>query len=202
MDPRLSGAAFRKQIALKFTARGVIIIDPESSYIDEQVGIGPGTVIEPGSRIVGGTVIGQNCHIRGPVYIDSCVIGDNCEIGPFSHLNRCRIGNNVKMRHFGYLGDAEVGDNSNIGAGVITSNYDGENKHKTKIGKGAFIGTGTNIVAPVTIGDEAGTAAGTVVTKDVPSGALAIRRPHKQTNKPSMVKKTTRGWRIGKRTKN
>ena len=202
MDPRLSGAAFRKQIALGFTVRGVIIIDPESSYIDEQVGIGPGTVIEPGSRIVGGTVIGQNCHIRGPVYIDSCVIGDNCEIGPFSHLNRCRIGNNVKMRHFGYLGDAEVGDNSNIGAGVITSNYDGEKKHKTKIGEGTFIGIGTNIVAPVAIGDEAGTAAGTVVTKNVPSGALAIRRPRTQTNKLGLVEKIKTGWKIGKRAKN
>jgi bifunctional UDP-N-acetylglucosamine pyrophosphorylase / glucosamine-1-phosphate N-acetyltransferase len=87
------------------------------------------------------------------------------------------VGRGVKMHHFSYLGDADVGDGANISAGMITCNFDGVNKHRTVIGAGAFIGCDTMLVAPVTVGDDALTGAGTVVTKDIPAGAKAVGVP-------------------------
>ena len=98
-------------------------------------------------------------------------------MGNYAELKNTRLGRGVRMGHFSYLGDTEVGDGANIGAGTITANFDGENKHRTVIGAGAFIGTDTMLVAPVTIGAGARTAAGSVVTKDVPDGMMAIGAP-------------------------
>ena len=132
---------------------------------------------------------------------------DRCEIGPFGHLRKgahlgqgVHMGNfgevknsylapGVKMGHFSYLGDAEVGENVNIGAGTITCNYDGVNKHKTRIGADVFIGSDTMLVAPLHIGSGARTGAGSVVTRDVPAGELVYGVPaHKaRTPNPSVT---------------
>ena len=98
------------------------------------------------------------------------------------------IGDGAKINHLSYLGDAEVGAGANIGAGSVTCNYDGVMKHKTTIGEGAFIGSNTMMVAPVTIGKDAMTASGSVITKDVPDGALALARAE-QNNKPGVARK-------------
>ncbi|MBN1259727.1 MAG: bifunctional UDP-N-acetylglucosamine diphosphorylase/glucosamine-1-phosphate N-acetyltransferase GlmU [Anaerolineae bacterium] len=149
--------------------------------------IGPNTVIED-------CEIGNRCHVVASV-LESAVMEDDSGIGPFGHLRKgarlCQgahmgnfgeikngtLGPNAKMGHFSYLGDAEVGAGANIGAGAITCNYDGKRKHRTIIGEGAFIGSDTMLVAPVTVGAGARTGAGSVVTRDVPDGALAYGVP-------------------------
>jgi bifunctional UDP-N-acetylglucosamine pyrophosphorylase/glucosamine-1-phosphate N-acetyltransferase len=98
-------------------------------------------------------------------------------IGNFAEVKNSRLGRGVKMGHFSYIGDADVGENANIGAGTITCNFDGVNKHRTVIGDGAFIGSDTMLVAPVTVGERARTGAGSVVNHDVPPDALAVGVP-------------------------
>jgi bifunctional UDP-N-acetylglucosamine pyrophosphorylase/glucosamine-1-phosphate N-acetyltransferase len=104
-------------------------------------------------------------------------VGDGAEIGNYAEQKNTRFGARSKQHHFSYLGDAEIGEDVNIGAGTITANYDGKQKHKTVIGKGAFIGSDTILRAPVTVGEGAYTGAGSVVTKDVPAGKLAVGVP-------------------------
>ena len=96
-------------------------------------------------------------------------------------MKSAELGEGVKAGHFSYLGDAVIGDRANIGAGAVTCNYDGANKHQTTIGEGAFIGTNASLVAPVTIGDGAYVGAGSVITTDVPAGALAVERGKQRT---------------------
>ena len=149
------------------------------------------------TQLAAGVVIGPHCDAEG------AVVGLNARVGPYSRLRPgtvleedVRVGNfvetknavlrkGVKALHLAYLGDVEVGAGANIGAGVITCNYDGEKKHRTTVGEGAFIGTDTQLVAPVTVGKGAYVGAGTTVTRDVPDGALALSRP------PLIVKE---GW--------
>ena len=149
--------------------------------------IGPGTLIRDSS-------IGDACEIRFSV-VEESTVESHVDIGPYSHLRpgshlcervhignfaeikASRLGRGTRMGHFSYIGDATVGDGVNIGAGTITANYDGANKHHTTIGDGAFIGSDTMLVAPVNIGRGAGTSAGSVVTRDVPDGMMAIGSP-------------------------
>ncbi len=162
--------------------------------------IGTDSVIGAGSRIVD-SVIGERCRVWSSV-IESSEIGDDVQVGPWAHLRPgARVGDGAevgnfaeiksstlgpgsKQHHFSYLGDATVGERVNIGAGTITCNYDGRRKHPTRIGDGAFIGSDTMLVAPVDVGAGARTGAGSVVTRDVPDGMLAVgvparlRRPH------------------------
>jgi len=155
--------------------------------------IGEGTRIGAGSQIID-TVIGRNCFIWASV-LESSEVEDDVQIGPFSHLrpkssigSRAKLGNfaevkasrlepGVQQHHFSYIGDAELGERTNVGAGTITCNYDGVRKHRTKIGKDVFLGSDTMLVAPVELGDGARTGAGSVVTKDVPAGMLAVGVP-------------------------
>jgi bifunctional UDP-N-acetylglucosamine pyrophosphorylase/glucosamine-1-phosphate N-acetyltransferase len=116
--------------------------------------------------------VGPYSHLRPGTYLS-----DGVHIGNYAEIKNARLGRGVKMGHFSYVGDADVGDETNIGAGTITCNFDGEKKHRTVIGKRVFIGSDTKLVAPITIGDDARTGAGSVVTKDVPSGALAVGAP-------------------------
>jgi bifunctional UDP-N-acetylglucosamine pyrophosphorylase/glucosamine-1-phosphate N-acetyltransferase len=125
-----------------------------------------------GSTVGDGVRIGPFSHLRG-----GCVIGDGAEIGNFAEMKNTRFGPRSKMHHFGYLGDADVGQAVNIGAGTITANYDGVTKNRTSIGDGAFIGSDTILRAPVSVGVGAYTGAGSVVTKDVPDGKLAVGVP-------------------------
>jgi bifunctional UDP-N-acetylglucosamine pyrophosphorylase / glucosamine-1-phosphate N-acetyltransferase len=172
---------------------GVGIVDPEATVIDVDVQIGRDTVIEPFSSIHGATRIGERCTIRQSYVMDS-VIEDGVSVGPFAYLRpgtRLREGSKVgtfvevknsdigpaaKVPHLSYIGDADVGERSNLGAATITANYDGQSKHRTKIGKRVKGGVDTTFVAPVSVGDDAWTAAGSVVTDDVPDGALAVAR--------------------------
>ena len=167
--------------------------------IGDNVSIGPNCVIR-------NTKIGSNTNIEAFSHIDSATVGENCTIGPYARLREgsqikaaAKVGNFVetknsilgegaKANHFTYLGDTEVGKDTNIGAGTITCNYDGKEKHKTTIGSESFIGSNTSIVAPVTVGSNATIAAGSVITKDVPDNALGVGRS-KQENKENWSKK-------------
>jgi bifunctional UDP-N-acetylglucosamine pyrophosphorylase/glucosamine-1-phosphate N-acetyltransferase len=199
-----------------FRAEGVTLLDPSTTFIDDDVTVGGGTVIHPGVTLEGRTRIGANCRIRSWVRITDSTIGDNVfindscviiesrvdddgRVGPFAHLrpgshmkDRSRVGNFVELKktvlgegskagHLAYLGDATIGAGVTIGAGTITCNYDGARKHPTVIEDGAFIGSDSQLVAPVTIGAGAYVAAGSSITDDVPAGALGIARG-RQTN--------------------
>lgn len=167
--------------------------------------VGSGTVIGPHSRLVN-AVVKDNCHIQYSIITDS-EIGPGCNIGPFAYirpgtklgagvkvgdfveLKKAIVGNNSKIPHLSYIGDAVIGQNVNIGAGTITCNYDGKNKHVTEINDGAFVGSNANLVAPVKVGANAVIAAGSTITKDIPANALAVAREH-QLNKHDWVGKS------------
>jgi bifunctional UDP-N-acetylglucosamine pyrophosphorylase/glucosamine-1-phosphate N-acetyltransferase len=155
--------------------------------------IGRDTLIRSGSQLIDARV-GERCVIWSSV-IEASEVGNDVKVGPFAHLRAgCKVGDGAeignfaeqkntrfgarsKKHHFSYLGDAEVGDDVNIGAGTITANYDGRNKHATVIGNGAFIGSDTILRAPITVGEGAYTGAGSVVTRNVPPGKLAVGVP-------------------------
>lgn len=118
-----------------------------------------------------GCEIGPYAHLR-----PHCHLEKDCKIGAFVQLKNCVIGEGTKMAHLTYVGDADVGADCNFGCGTVTCNYDGKNKYRTTIGDHAFIGCNTNLVAPVTLGDGAFTAAGSTITGDVPADALAVAR--------------------------
>ncbi len=149
--------------------------------------IGDDTKILPFSHIVE-SEIGSKCLI-GPYarLREGSVILDGARIGNFVETKKTSLGRDSKANHFTYLGDAEVGDEVNIGAGTITCNYDGKDKHKTKIGDNSFIGTNSSLVAPVTIGKNAYVGAGSTITKDIPDNALGVERG-KQKNKENWSK--------------
>ena len=123
-----------------------------------------------------GAQLGPFCHLRPLSHV-----GPQAKIGNFVELKKSKIGRGAKVPHLSYVGDAQVGAEANIGAGTITCNYDGVNKHETVIGAGAFVGTNSSLVAPVTIGEGAYVAAGSVITKSVPAGALAVARGRQET---------------------
>jgi bifunctional UDP-N-acetylglucosamine pyrophosphorylase/glucosamine-1-phosphate N-acetyltransferase len=169
-----------------------VVIEP-NVILRGSTRVGEGTRIGAGSRIVD-TVVGRDCEIVASV-LEGAEVEDEVRIGPFAHLRpgasigrgaklgnyaevkNSRIGPGVQQHHFSYIGDAEVGERTNIGAGTITANYDGRRKHRTRIGARAFIGSDTMLVAPVTVGDDAKTGAGSVVTHDVPDGMVAVGVP-------------------------
>jgi bifunctional UDP-N-acetylglucosamine pyrophosphorylase/glucosamine-1-phosphate N-acetyltransferase len=155
--------------------------------------IGSDTVIGAGSQIHD-SLIGERCRIWASV-VESAELEDDVQVGPFAHLRagasigrgarlgnfaevkQSRIGPGTQQHHFSYIGDAEVGSRVNIGAGTVTANYDGQDKHRTVIGDGAFIGSDTMLIAPITVGEDAATGAGSVVTRDVPPGKVAVGVP-------------------------
>ena len=128
------------------------------------------------STIAAGADIGPFARMR-----PGCEIGEKAHIGNFVEVKKSKLGPGVKAGHLAYLGDAEVGANTNIGAGVITCNYDGVHKHRTYIGERVFVGSDSTLVAPVTLEDNAYVGAGSCITKDVPAGALAVARAHQIT---------------------
>jgi len=169
-----------------------VFIDVNAVF-EGDVHLGDGAKVESNnlirnSNLGAGTLVHSNCHIEG------ATTGNNCEIGPFARLrpgaelaNNVKIGNFVeikkstvadgsKVNHLTYIGDTEIGSGVNVGAGTITCNYDGANKHKTVIGDGAFIGSGVQLVAPVQVGGGATIGAGSTITKTVPNDSLALER--------------------------
>ena len=173
----------RMRINMEHMRDGVTIEDSNCTYIYDDVKIGRDTVIHPNTTIKSGVVIGENCEIGPNAYIrEGCVIEDNAKIGSFVEIKKTKVGKGSKVPHLSYIGDCEIGKNVNIGCGTITCNYDGAEKHKTKIGDDSFIGSNVNLVAPVNIGKNVVIAAGSTITEDVPDNALSIAR-ERQTNK-------------------
>ncbi len=198
--------AFQAHMRTQFMDNGVTLRDPDSTYfswdteIEPEAEIGANVVFGPGSFVAGGAVIHPFCHIEG------ATIGKNVQIGPFARLrpgaHMCEnskagnfvevkksiVGKGSKINHLSYIGDAEIGEGVNIGAGTVTCNYDGYAKHKTSIGDGAFVGTNSSLVAPLSIGTGAYLGSGGVITENVPDDALALGRA-KQTNKEGWAKR-------------
>ncbi|MBI3441061.1 MAG: bifunctional UDP-N-acetylglucosamine diphosphorylase/glucosamine-1-phosphate N-acetyltransferase GlmU [Proteobacteria bacterium] len=196
---RLEKSAQQK-LREKHMLNGATLTDPETVYfsydtvVGQDVTIGPNVFFGPNVNIASNVDILANCHIEG------AEIGEGARIGPFARLRphtkvgkEAKIGNFVetkntyvgagaKANHLSYLGDAEVGEKSNVGAGVVTCNYDGFFKYKTKIGKDVMVGSNASLIAPVVIGNGAYIGAGSVISKDVPDNALGITRPP-QVNK-------------------
>ena len=178
-------------------------------YLEGKTRIGPRVEIHAGVRVVNST-IGEGTVVQNYCVVRDSHVDANVSMGPFSHirpdsqieagahignfveLKKTRLGKGAKANHLAYLGDATVGAKVNVGAGVITCNYDGEKKHQTVIGDGSFIGTDSQLVAPVTVGKNAYVAAGSTITEDVPDGALAIGRG-RQENKPGWVERRKQG---------
>ena len=162
-----------------------------------QTRIGTGTVLGAGTQIID-SIVGADCRVWASI-LESSEVEDEVQIGPFAHLRpgasigrkaklgnfaevkKSRIGPGVQQHHFSYIGDAEVGEGTNIGAGTVTANYDGVAKHRTAIGKRVFIGSDSMLIAPLTIGDDARTGAGSVVTKNVAAGVTVVGVPARPT---------------------
>ncbi len=179
---------------------GVGIADPRATVIDVDVEIGQDTLIEPFTTIRGATRIGRECTVRHSYLVD-CVLEDGVSVGPFGYVRpgtvlragskvgtfvevkNSDIGAGTKIPHLSYIGDASVGAGTNLGAATITANYDGRAKHRTSVGQRVRTGVDTTLVAPVSVGDDAYTGAGSVITDDVPPGALGIAR-ERQRNRP------------------
>jgi bifunctional UDP-N-acetylglucosamine pyrophosphorylase/glucosamine-1-phosphate N-acetyltransferase len=184
---------------------GVSMIAPETVFLAHDTQIAPDVLIEtnvvfgPGVSIESGAVIHAFSHIEGARISAGATVGPfarlrpgaelgaGSKVGNFCEVKNGRIGEGAKVNHLSYIGDAVIGARSNIGAGTITCNYDGVNKHETRIGKDAFIGSNSALVAPVSIGDGAYVASGSVITEDVPAEALAFGRA-RQEIKPERAK--------------
>lgn len=175
------------------------VIEP-GCHLRGRTRIGAGARIGP-NAVLRDTVVGErcaleSCTVNGSVLGDDvqvgpystvregCELGDGARIGTHAELKNARLGAGVKMGHFSYLGDVEVGAGANIGAGAITCNYDGEQKHRTVIGAGAFIGSDSLLIPPIEIGARARTGAGSVVTKDVPADGNAVGHPARLAGRP------------------
>jgi bifunctional UDP-N-acetylglucosamine pyrophosphorylase/glucosamine-1-phosphate N-acetyltransferase len=173
---------------------GVTLVAPETVYLAADTTFGHDVTIEPFVVIGPGVSIADGAVIHSFSHIVQASIGKNASVGPYARLRPgtslgegARIGNfvetkaaileaGVKVNHLSYIGDAHIGSGTNIGAGTITCNYDGFNKHQTRIGAGAFIGSNSSLVAPLTIGSGAYVGSGSVITRDVPDDALAVER--------------------------
>lgn len=189
MDLQVLTKALQLRINTEHMKNGVTIEDINNTYIYDDVEIGIDTVIHPNTTIKSGVVIGEDCEIGPNAYIrEGCRLSNKVKIGSFVEIKKAIIGEGTKVPHLSYMGDCEIGVKTNIGCGTITCNYDGFNKSKTIIGDNSFIGSNTNLVAPVTLGKNTFVAAGSTITDDVPDDSLAIAR-QRQTNKEGWNKK-------------
>jgi bifunctional UDP-N-acetylglucosamine pyrophosphorylase/glucosamine-1-phosphate N-acetyltransferase len=197
---------FQRHMREAAMANGATLIAPSTVWFSFDTVIGRDVTIEPNVFFGPGVTVADNVSIRADSHIEGARIASGAIIGPFARLRpgaiigeRVHIGNFVEVKnakieegakanHLSYIGDAQVGAGANIGAGTITCNYDGFDKHWTKIGSGAFIGSNSALVAPVTIGAGANVAAGSVITHDVAEDALAVARA-RQEDKPGWARK-------------
>ncbi|HME28814.1 MAG TPA: bifunctional UDP-N-acetylglucosamine diphosphorylase/glucosamine-1-phosphate N-acetyltransferase GlmU [Pseudolabrys sp.] len=208
-------AVLQHRLRMAALEAGVTMIAPETVYLSadtkfgKDVTIEPNVVFGPGVTVEDGATIRSFSHLEG-AHVGKCArigpfarlrpgadLGQDVHIGNFVEVKEAKIEAGAKANHLAYIGDARVGEGANVGAGTITCNYDGVAKHRTDIGKGAFIGSNSALVAPVKIGDGAYIGTGTVVTKDVPGGALAIARA-KQTVKEGWAKRLRQVKALGK----
>lgn len=209
-------AAFQARARNAAMENGVTLPAPETVHfaldthlgrdalVEQNVVFGLGVTVETGARIrafshieqahiARDSVVGPFARIRG-----GTEIAEHVKIGNFVELKNAQLDEGVKVSHLSYVGDAHIGEDTNVGAGTITCNYDGVMKHRTTVGKRAFIGSNTMLVAPVTVGDDAMTASGSVITKDVDPGALAIARGE-QVSKPGLAVKMMNMLKIKKK---
>jgi bifunctional UDP-N-acetylglucosamine pyrophosphorylase/glucosamine-1-phosphate N-acetyltransferase len=211
-------AAFQTRARAEALENGVTLTAPETVFLalDTVIGrdaiIGPNVIFGPGVTIESGAEIKAFCHLEG------CHVSRGADVGPFARLRpgaelaeHVHVGNfveiknaildeGVKVGHLSYIGDADIGMGSNIGAGTVTCNYDGVGKHHTRIGRRVFVGSGTMLVAPVTLGDDALTGSGSVITEDVPAEAVALGRA-RQVVKPGLAPKLFERYRAAKAAK-
>ena len=188
MDIEKAINVLKDRINREHMKKGVTIEDSATTYIYDDVEIGIDTVIHPNTTIKSGVVIGEECEIGPNSYIrEGCKLSDKVKIGSFVEIKKAIIGYGSKVPHLSYMGDSQIGEKCNIGCGTITCNYDGKNKFKTIIGDHSFIGSNTNLVAPVQLGDNTFVAAGSTITQDVPDDSFAIAR-QRQTNKEGRMK--------------
>jgi bifunctional UDP-N-acetylglucosamine pyrophosphorylase/glucosamine-1-phosphate N-acetyltransferase len=197
-------AQFQSRARAEALENGVTLTAPDTvffsldTYLGRDAIIGPHVIFGPSVTVESGAEIKGFCHLEG------CHVSRGADVGPFARLRpgaelaeHVHVGNfveiknatldeGVKVGHLSYIGDADVGEGTNIGAGTVTCNYDGVMKHRTRIGKRAFIGSDTMLVAPVTVGDDAMTGSGSTITEDVPAGALALGRA-RQVNKSGLA---------------
>ncbi|WP_292292711.1 bifunctional UDP-N-acetylglucosamine diphosphorylase/glucosamine-1-phosphate N-acetyltransferase GlmU [Marivita sp.] len=199
-------ATFQARMRVSLMDSGVQMQAPDTVFLSFDTVIGrdaeiePNVIFAPGVTVESGARIRAFSHLEGAHVSRGAIVGpfarlrpgaelaEQVHIGNFVEIKNARIDEGAKVNHLSYVGDAEVGARSNIGAGTITCNYDGVMKHKTTIGRDTFIGSNTMLVAPVTVGDAAMTATSTVVTRDVPEGAMAIGRAD-QVNKDGFARK-------------
>jgi bifunctional UDP-N-acetylglucosamine pyrophosphorylase / glucosamine-1-phosphate N-acetyltransferase len=186
--------AAQRRLAEGHALAGVTFLQPGTTRLEAAVTIGRDTVIGPGTVLEGGTSIGERCEVGPYAVLRDAEIHDDVKIGPFAYIRpgtivrdgakvgtfveikNSDIGAGSKVPHLSYIGDADIGEGSNLGASTITANYDGRQKHRTKLGKSVKTSVHTSLVAPLDIGDRAYTGASSAITEDVPDGALAIAR--------------------------
>lgn len=191
-------AAFQQRARNAAMEAGVTLIDPGSVFFSYDTQIHSDVVVEPNVFFGPGVKIGKGARIKTSCRLEGAEVGAGAQLGPFAQLRpgaklganshignfvevkNSNIGEGAKANHLAYVGDADVGPRANLGAGTITCNYDGFGKYRTTIGADAFIGSDTSLVAPVTVGDGAYTGTGSVITKDVPAGALGVGRARQE----------------------
>nr|WP_321254076.1 bifunctional UDP-N-acetylglucosamine diphosphorylase/glucosamine-1-phosphate N-acetyltransferase GlmU [uncultured Ruegeria sp.] len=205
-DLAAADAVYQTRARAELMDLGVTLMDPQTVYLAADTVIGRDTVIEPNVVFGPGVTVESGATIRAFSHLEGCHVSRGAIVGPYARLRpgtelaedarignfveikNAEIGEGAKVNHLSYVGDASVGARTNIGAGTITCNYDGVMKHRTTIGDDVFIGSNTMLVAPVTLGDGAMTATGTVVTRNVDPDALAVARS-RQENKPGYARK-------------
>ncbi len=197
-------AIFQARARADALDNGVTMTAPDTVFFSHDTHVGRDAVIEPNVIFAAGVTVESGATIRAFSHLEGCHVGARAVVGPYARLRRgaelsndtrignfveiknAQIGDGAKVNHLSYVGDATVGAAANLGAGTVTCNYDGVFKHHTDIGARAFIGSSTMLVAPVRVGADAMTASGSVITADVPDGALALGRA-RQVNKPGLA---------------
>ncbi|MEC7258588.1 MAG: bifunctional UDP-N-acetylglucosamine diphosphorylase/glucosamine-1-phosphate N-acetyltransferase GlmU [Pseudomonadota bacterium] len=217
-DLAAASAVFQANARAEALDNGVTMAAPETVYfafdtvigrdctIEPNVVFGPDVTVESGATIRAFTHL-EGCHVSRGATVGpfarlrpGAELSENAHVGNFVEIKNAIIGEGAKINHLSYIGDADVGARTNVGAGTITCNYDGVMKHRTTIGADVFIGSDTMLVAPVTVGDGAMTATGTVVTRDVEPGAMAVARA-RQENKPGFATRLFEKLRAAKARK-
>jgi bifunctional UDP-N-acetylglucosamine pyrophosphorylase/glucosamine-1-phosphate N-acetyltransferase len=181
----------QRRILAFHMARGVYVEDPASTYVDHGVEIGQGARILPCTVIRGGVTIGAGCEVGPFTHLRAgTVLEPGAELGNFTEAKNARVGEHTKAKHLSYLGDVTIGKNVNIGAGTIVANYDGKKKHPTTIADRAFVGSGSILIAPCTVGEGALTGGGAVVTRNsnVPPGEAWVGIPARPLKKKTPAK--------------
>ena len=200
-DLAAAEAAMQARLRCRAMAAGVTLVAPETVFLAADTRIGRDTVVHPHVVFGPGVTVGEGVEIRSFSHLEKASVGDGAIVGPYARLRpgadlaagahvgnfveikAATVGAGAKVNHLAYIGDASIGAGANIGAGTITCNYDGFGKYRTEIGAGAFIGSNTALVAPVSVGAGAVVGAGSVVTESVPDESIAIARS-RQSTKP------------------